>query len=344
VNNFAGQWLYLRNVQEATRDPRLFPDFDDNLRQSFRRETELFFESIVREDRSVLDLLRANYTFVNERLARHYGIPNIYGSHFRRVAFDEDSVRGGLLGHGSILMATSYANRTSPVQRGKWVLRTCSACRRRQRRDAPPLKDSTPGKVLTMRERMIEHRTNPICSSCHQLMDPIGLATETRCRRPLADRQRDRRGDRRVGRPARRQHVRRSGGVAEALLHHSDLFVATTTEKLLTYALGRGLEAYDGAAVRAILQAAEPSEALFRDRRRDRQQHAVPAQEVRVIVRKIALPRRTFSWGGRRARLRCSNRWSCDVRARPDSGGARPAARVRLHPDGIVSAVVETGG
>ena len=122
VTNFASQWLYLRNLAAASPDARLFPDFDDNLRQAFRRETELFFQSIVREDRSVLDLLRADYTFVNERLAKHYGIPNVYGSRFRRVSLGENSVRGGLLGHGSILTVTSYANRTSPVLRGKWIL------------------------------------------------------------------------------------------------------------------------------------------------------------------------------------------------------------------------------
>ena len=122
VTNFAEQWLYLRNLASTTPDMRLFPDFDDNLRQAFRQETELFFESIMREDRSVLDLLRANYTFVNERLAKHYGIPNVYGSRFRRVTFDEDSVRGGLLRQGSILTVTSYATRTSPVIRGKWIL------------------------------------------------------------------------------------------------------------------------------------------------------------------------------------------------------------------------------
>src|SRR6185436_19963105 len=121
VNNFAEQWLYLRNLSSSTPDMRLFPDFDDNLRQSFRQETELFFESIMREDRNVLDLLRANYTFVNERLAKHYGIPNVYGSRFRRVTFD-NGVRGGLLGQGSVLTVTSYATRTSPVIRGKWIL------------------------------------------------------------------------------------------------------------------------------------------------------------------------------------------------------------------------------
>ena len=180
VTNFAGQWLYLRNLAAASPDARMFPDFDDNLRQAFRRETELFFESIVREDRSVLDLLRANYTFVNERLARHYGIPNVYGSRFRRVTLGEDSVRGGLLGHGSILTVTSYANRTSPVLRGKWILENILGTPPPPPPpNVPPLKDNgAAGKVLSMRERMAQHRANPACSGCHQLMDPAGLSME----------------------------------------------------------------------------------------------------------------------------------------------------------------------
>ena len=156
VNNFAEQWLYLRNLASASPDARMFPDFDDNLRQAFRRETEMFFESIMREDRNVLDLLRANYTFVNERLAKHYGIPNVYGSRFRRVTFDEGSVRGGLLGQGSVLTVTSYATRTSPVIRGKWVLTNIlGSPPPPPPPNVPPLKETADsGKVLTMRERM----------------------------------------------------------------------------------------------------------------------------------------------------------------------------------------------
>src|SRR5205814_6044892 len=160
VNNFAAQWLYLRNLDSTNPDMRTFPDFDDNLRQAFRQETELFFESVMREDRSVLDLLRANYTFLNERLAKHYGIPNVYGSRFRRITFDKDSERGGLLRQGSVLTVTSYATRTSPVLRGKWILANILG--------APPpppppfvpaLKEGhSGGKALTMRERMAEHR------------------------------------------------------------------------------------------------------------------------------------------------------------------------------------------
>jgi len=180
VTNFAGQWLYLRNLPTVTPDGRQFPDFDDNLRQAFRRETELFFESIVKEDRSAIDLLNANYTFLNERLAKYYDIPNVYGSNFRRVTLPKDSIRGGLLGQGSILTVTSYANRTSPVQRGKWVLENILGTPPPPPPpNVPPLTEDNPvGKVLTMRERMAQHRTNPACSGCHQLMDPIGLSFE----------------------------------------------------------------------------------------------------------------------------------------------------------------------
>ena len=166
--------------REHETDNRLFPDFDDNLRQAFRRETELLFESVMREDRNVLDLLRADYTFVNQRLAKHYGIPNVYGSHFRRVELGKDHVRGGLLGHGSILTVTSYANRTSPVKRGKWILENLLGTPvPPPPQNVPPLAENAPGaKILTVRERMVQHRANPVCASCHQLMDPVGLATE----------------------------------------------------------------------------------------------------------------------------------------------------------------------
>ena len=180
VNNFAAQWLYLRNLNSTQPDSRLFPDFDDNLRQAFRRETELLFESVMKENRSVLDLLRADYTFLNERLAKHYGIPNVYGSHFRRVELGPDHVRGGLLGQGSIMTVTSYANRTSPVRRGKWILENLLGTPvPPPPLNVPPLPENNPGaKVLTMRERMVQHRANAVCASCHQLMDPVGLATE----------------------------------------------------------------------------------------------------------------------------------------------------------------------
>ena len=179
VANFAGQWLQLRNLRNVQPNSDLFPDFDDNLRQSFRRETELLFESIVQEDRSVLDLLTADYTFVNERLARHYGIPDIYGSRFRRVAITDDA-RRGLLGQGSILALTSHAERTSPVVRGKWILENILGTPvPPPPPDVPPLKGNQEGqKPRTMREQMAEHRANPVCASCHKTMDPIGFAME----------------------------------------------------------------------------------------------------------------------------------------------------------------------
>ena len=266
VTNFAGQWLYLRNLATASPDARLFPDFDDNLRQAFRQETELFFESIVQEDRNVLDLLRARYTFVNERLARHYGIPNVYGSRFRRVALGDDSVRGGLLGHGSILTVTSYSTRTSPVLRGKWVLENIVGT------PPPPPPPNVPplmenigsGKVLSMRERMAQHRVNPACSGCHQLMDPAGLSMEnfdaigrwrTRTEGGTAV-------DSSGGLPGGGS-FEGVGGLRNALLARPELFVNTVTEKLMTYALGRGLEFYDAPAVRGIARSARANDYRF---------------------------------------------------------------------------------
>ena len=266
VTNFADQWLYLRNLAASSPDPRLFPDFDDNLRQAMRRETELLFESVVKEDRNVLDLLRANYTFLNERLAKHYGIPNVYGSNFRRVALTNDSIRGGLLGQGSILTVTSYGNRTSPVLRGKWILENILGTPPPPPPpNVPPLKDNkTVGKIPTMRERMAEHRSNPACSGCHQLMDPIGLSMENfdaigRWRnRSEGDASIDPSGTLPSG--ASFEGVR---GLKAALLNHPDGFVNTLTEKLLTYGLGRGLEYYDAPAVRAITREARENEFRF---------------------------------------------------------------------------------
>ncbi|MBF8301579.1 MAG: hypothetical protein HW394_1949, partial [Acidobacteria bacterium] len=266
VTNFAGQWLYLRNLAAASPDPRMFPDFDDNLRQAFRRETELFFESIVKEDHNVLDLLQARYTFVNERLARHYGIPNVYGSRFRRVALGEDSVRGGLLGHGSILTVTSYANRTSPVLRGKWILENIMGTPPPPPPpNVPPLADNNTGvKVLSMRERMAQHRVNPACSGCHQLMDPAGLSMEnfdaigrwrTRTEAGAAV-------DASGGLPGG-SAFEGMAGLRGALLSRPELFVSTVSEKLLTYALGRGLEYYDAPAVRAIARDARGHDYRF---------------------------------------------------------------------------------
>jgi hypothetical protein len=260
VTNFGAQWLGLRKLERATPQQDLFPDFDENLRQAMRRETELFLQSIVREDRSVVDLLSANYSFVNERLARHYGIPNVYGSDFRRVTFDGDSVRGGLLGHGSVLTATSYATRTSPVLRGKWVLDNIVGL------PPPPppanvpdlVEKSQAGKVLSMRERMAEHRANPSCAVCHNTMDPMGLPLEnfdavgrfrTRSESNAAI-------DASGALPDGTVKFEGPAGLRRALIGRKDLFVTTLTEKLLTYALGRGLESYDAPAVRRITREA----------------------------------------------------------------------------------------
>ena len=266
VTNFAGQWLYLRNLATVIPDGRQFPDFDDNLRQAFRRETELFFESILKENRSVVELLNANYTFLNERLAKYYGIPNVYGSNFRRVTLAGDSIRGGLLGQGSILTVTSYANRTSPVQRGKWVLENILGTPPPPPPpNVPPLTEDNPvGKVLTMRERMAQHRTNPACSGCHQLMDPIGLSFE---HFDATGRWRNQsEGDIPIdaaGALPGGATFEGVSGLKQALLNRPELFVTTVTEKLLTYALGRGMDYYDAPAIRAITRQARNNDYRF---------------------------------------------------------------------------------
>jgi len=265
VNNFAEQWLYLRNLASTTPDMRLFPDFDDNLRQAFRQETELFFESIMREDRNVLDLLRANYTFVNERLAKHYGIPNVYGSRFRRVTFGDDGVRGGLLRQGSILTVTSYATRTSPVIRGKWILSNILGI------PPPPPPPVVPslkenggiGKTLSMRERMAEHRANPACSGCHKLMDPVGFSLENydalgRWRTVEEGKPIDASGGLPDG-----SKFEGVSGLQQALLSRPELFVSTFSEKLLTYALGRGVEYYDAPAIRKVVRESRTEDFKF---------------------------------------------------------------------------------
>ena len=257
VTNFAAQWLHLRNLDSITPDMRLFPDFDDNLRQAFRQETELFVESILREDRSVLDLLRANYTFVNERLAKHYGLPHIYGSRFRRVTLDEGTERGGLLRQGSILTVTSYATRTSPVVRGKWVLdNLLGVPPPPPLPDVPALKDNTVDGNLSVRKRLAEHRSNPTCAACHNLMDPLGLSLEK------FDAVGRRRGDE-AGIPIDAAGGLPDGsrfadveGLENALLRRPELFVGTVAEKLMIYALGRGLEFYDAPATRTIVREA----------------------------------------------------------------------------------------
>ena len=204
VDNFAGQWLLLRNLRNAKPAPDTFPDFDESLRESFQRETELFLESQLREDRSVVDLLTADYTFVNERLARHYEIPNVHGANFRRVTLGRDSHRGGLLGQGSLLLVTSYPNRTSPVLRGKWVLDNILGTPPPQPPpDVPSLKDrGENGRPASVRERLEEHRKNPGCAGCHAPMDPLGFALENfDAIGKWRDEERGRDADRRVGRP-----------------------------------------------------------------------------------------------------------------------------------------------
>jgi mono/diheme cytochrome c family protein len=265
ATNFAAQWLYLRNLRGMSRDFATFPNFDDNLRQGFERETELFFESIVREDRSVLDLLRADYSFVNERLAKHYGIPNVYGSEFRRVTLPGDE-RRGLLGQGSVLAVTSYATRTSPVLRGKWLLENILGT------PVPPPPPGVPAleenhsglRPRSVRERMEEHRKNPACSGCHNIMDPLGFSLENF----------DAVGAWRVrsesgapidasGKLVDGTSVDGPVGLRNALLARSGAFTQTLTEKLMTYAIGRGIEYYDMPAVRSIVRAAAPADYRF---------------------------------------------------------------------------------
>jgi mono/diheme cytochrome c family protein len=265
VTNFAAQWLYLRDIEAKRPDEEIFPDFDESLRHAMHRETELFLESIVREDHNVLDILRANYTFLNERLAKHYGIPNIYGTHFRRVTFPPGSVRGGLLGQGSILTLTSYATRTSAVVRGKWILENLlSAPPPPPPPNVPAFKATdTSGKALSMREAMEQHRRNPVCASCHTRMDPIGFALENydavgRWRTESA------------GQPIDSSGLLPDGtkfdgmaGLRELLLKRSEEFVDTIAEKLLTYAAGRNVDYVDAPVIRKVRREAAKNDYKF---------------------------------------------------------------------------------
>ena len=264
AENFAGQWLQLRNVEYVRPSEPLFPNFDASLRQAFRRETELFFDSILREGRSVVEMLTADYTFANERLARHYGIPHVTGSHFRRVALPAN--RRGLLGHGSILTVTSNPVRTSPVSRGTWILENILGTRPPDPPpDAPELEEKQgSGTVRSMRERMAEHRRNPTCASCHAMIDPLGFALENYD--PVGRwRDADESGTR-VDASGSLPDGISFDGVAQfrdAVVTQPERFVATVTEKLLTYALGRGLEHYDMPAVRSIVRDAAHSDYRF---------------------------------------------------------------------------------
>jgi hypothetical protein len=255
TENFAGQWLHIRNVAGFLPSPETLFHFDDNLRKAFERETELFFESIVRENRSVLDLLDADYTYLNERLAKHYDIPGVYGEFFRRVSLPDDSVRRGLLGQGSILAGTSRPNRTSPVIRGKWILENIfGAPPPPPPPDVPELAEGRdPRKILPMREQLAQHRANPVCAACHAQMDQLGFALEN------FDAIGEWRNIYSSGSPIDAKAELPDGTVfdgptqlRQVLLSHSDEFLTTMTEKLLTYALGRGLEAYDAPAVRQV--------------------------------------------------------------------------------------------
>ncbi|MBM3822876.1 MAG: DUF1592 domain-containing protein [Verrucomicrobia bacterium] len=258
--NFAGQWLQLPNLDSVSPDQRLFPDFDDNLRQALKTETRLFFESVLRENRGAIDLLTADYTYLNERLARHYGIAHVQGSHFRRVQLGPDRQRGGLLRHGSVLTVTSYATRTSPVLRGQWVLENILGT------PAPPPPENVPSldekttlESLPMRERLAQHRANPACSGCHNLMDPPGFALgqfdavgrwrTTEDGQPI---------DVSGGLPDG-SVIAGVAGLEQRLQMRPDIFAATLTEKLLTFALGRGVEPSDSPAVRKIVREAAKS-------------------------------------------------------------------------------------
>ena len=264
VSNFAGQWLFLRNLQSSRPDNKTFPDFDDNLRQSFRKETEMLFDSIVREDHNVIDLLTADYTFVNDRLAQHYGIPNVYGTQFRRVAV-KDPARRGLLGQGSILTVTSYPNRTSPVLRGKWILENILGTPPpAPPPNVPPFPENEEGaKPRPIREILEEHRRNPACATCHAVMDPLGFSLENF----------DATGEWRTkdkGGPIDPSGVLADGtrvdgplALRQALLKQPERFVDTMTEKLLTYALGRGLEHFDMPVVRTIVRDAAKQDYKF---------------------------------------------------------------------------------
>ena len=259
VDNFFEQWLQLRRLATAAPNESLFPNFDESLREAFQLETALFIDSVVREDRSVLTLLTADYTFVNGRLARHYRIAKIQGSHFRRVTFDAGNPRHGLglLGHGSILTVTSHGTRTSPVKRGKWILENILGTPPPPPPpNVPPLPETRGGEaLLSLRERMAEHRANPVCAGCHATIDPAGFALEN-----FDAVGRFRRMDRGSYVPLDTSGTLPDGtkfvdlaDFQESLISHPERFVTTMSERLLTYALGRGVEYYDMPAVRRIV-------------------------------------------------------------------------------------------
>jgi hypothetical protein len=258
VSNFFGEWLSLRALASIQPDPRAFPEFEDNLRDAFLQETRLFLTSQLREDRPVPELLTANYTYLNERLAKHYGIPYVYGSHFRRVTLPDDR-RAGILGQGSLLTLTSYAHRTSPVVRGKWLLdNLLGAPPPAPPPNVPAFPEDEPGSavVRTVRERMEQHRKNPVCASCHARLDPMGFALENfdgvgAWRETEAGKRVDASGAFPDGGTFNSPASFRAG-----LMKYRDEFLLTVTEKLLTYATGRGAEYYDMPAIREIVREA----------------------------------------------------------------------------------------
>jgi hypothetical protein len=264
VKNFAAQWLTLGKLNVAAPDIEIFPYFDDNLRESFRKETELFIQHILREDRPLLEILTADYTFINERLAKHYDIPNVFGNHFRKVILPNNT-RGGLLGQGSILTVTSYANRTAPTIRGKWILENIlGAPPPPPPQNVPGLRDKNDaGVILTMRERMEQHRANPVCASCHKVMDPLGFALENY----------DAIGKWRTTDSASAAEIDSTGALPDgtafegpvglrAVLKEKrqDDFIFTTVEKLMTYALGREIMHTDAPIIRSIIKETKPDE------------------------------------------------------------------------------------
>src|SRR5438093_1324918 len=261
VNNFVDQWLQMSKLTGLVPDVDAFPDFDENLREAMRQETAEFVADQLREDRSVLDLLTANYSYLNERLARHYGIPNIYGNHFRKVTFS-DGVRGGLLGQASVLAVTSYPNRTSVVLRGKWLLANIlGAPPPPPPADVPSLKDAgKDGQPRSLRDRMERHRKNPACSGCHQRMDPLGFALENFDAlgkwRTVAD------GEKIDASASLPDGTMFQGiaGLRNLLVSHKDDYVRTLTEKLLAYSIGRGIEYYDLPAIRQIARESAPAD------------------------------------------------------------------------------------
>ena len=258
VTNFADQWLYLRNLDAITPDARLFPDFDHNLRESLRRETELLFDDVIRNDRSVLELLRTDRTWLDERLGAHYDIPHIFGERFREVKLEPEWQRGGLLRNGSILTVTSYATRTSPVIRGHWVLKNLLATEPPPPPPNVPALDGVISESLPIRERLAKHREMAACASCHNLMDPVGFALENYDAIGRWHAEADSRGGFADG-----SEFDGVAGLEDVLLKRPELFVTALTEKLLTYALGRGLKTNDAPAVRQIVRRAKANDWKF---------------------------------------------------------------------------------